>query len=107
MKDRIQDVVEEKDLPPDDVETPVMDVVLPDTDEKLRRDGWRLHVYREYADGNVYIASERVLPEKVADPRAHRVLDSRRILMHPDEVAWLHERLGELLAMDKSGGGTR
>lgn len=85
----------------DDDETtavPVMDVVMPDTDEKLRADGWRLHIYREYAGGNVYIASERVLPEKVGDPRAHRVFDSRRILLHPDEVAWMHERLGELVA---------
>jgi hypothetical protein len=82
---------------------PAMDVVIPDSDEKLRAEGWRLHVYRQYADGNVYIASERVWPEKVSDPRAHRVFDSRRILLHPDEVKWLHERLGELLDPTKAG----
>lgn len=30
-------------------------------------------------------AHERVLPEKVADPRAHRVIDSRRILLHHED----------------------
>lgn len=85
-------------LEADDDEAPVMDVVLPDSDSMLRAEGWRLHVFREHADGNVFLASERVLPEKVADPRAHRIIDSRRILLHPDEVAWLHARLGELLA---------
>lgn len=99
MIKRIRDVMP-NNLDDEDRE-PAMDVVLPDTDEKLRAEGWRLHVYREYADDNVYIASERVLPEKVADPRAHRVIDSRRILLHPDEVAWLHARLGELIEGSK------
>jgi len=80
-----------------DDEKPYMDVVLPDTDDKLRADGWRLHVFCEHEGGNVFIASERVLPEKVSDPRANNVFDSRRILMHPDEIAWLRDRLAELL----------
>jgi hypothetical protein len=85
----------EYDEPPE--EPPAMDVVLPDSDDKLRAEGWRLHVFREHDEGNVYLSSERVLPEKVADPDARRIIDSRRILLHPDEVAWLHARLGELL----------
>lgn len=82
----------------DDDEKPHMDVVLPDTDSVLRAEGWRLHVFCEHEGGNVYIASERVLPEKVGDPTAHNVFDSRRILMHPDEIAWLRDRLTELLS---------
>lgn len=81
----------------DDNEAPHMDIVLPDTDVILRAEGWRLHVYCEHAEGNVFVAHERVLPEKVADPHAHRIIESRRLLLHPDEVKWLHERLGELL----------
>lgn len=86
-------------IPNDDHDKPAMDVVLPDTDTVLRAEGWRLHIFCEHADGNVFVAHERVLPEKVADPHAHRIIESRRILLHPDEVAWLVERFTELKAL--------
>lgn len=86
------------EIPPDDDDfVPALDVVLPDPDTKLRAEGWRLHVYQEYAEGNVYVSAERVLPEKVADPNAHRIRESRRILLHPDEVHWLRDQLNGCL----------
>lgn len=79
----------------EDDDPPAFDVVLPDPDEKIRAQGWRLHVYRE-AQGNTLIAHERVLPEKVADPKAYRVIESRRLMLHQDEIEWLFEQLRQI-----------
>lgn len=73
-----------------------LDRVFPDTDPKADP-GWRIHVYRE-PYGHLYLAEERVLPEKVADPQAHRVIESRRIILSDKDVRWLRDQFNEIVA---------
>lgn len=71
------------------------DVVFPFLDQ-TKDPGMRLHLY--HADGQLTVfAEEQVLPEKVTDPNANRVIETKCIPMTQREVRWLHEQLTELV----------
>ena len=71
------------------------DRILPDSDPKAEP-GYRLHLFREPYE-NTVLAEEQVLPEKVRDPKANRVITTRQIWLKRDDARWLHDQLGELL----------
>lgn len=72
-----------------------IDVVWPDKDPKADP-GWRLHFFRLPYE-NATFAEEQVLPEKVADPRAHRVISTKQITLKQEEIRWLRDQLDETL----------
>jgi len=78
-------------------EDQTIDVVYPDTDPKADP-GYRLHVYREPFE-NTILAEEQVLPEKVRDPKANRVIASKRLTLKRDEVRWVRDQLTAVLEM--------
>lgn len=80
-----------------DDDPPAFDVVLPDNDPKADP-GYRLHVFRE-EHGLTWLAEEQVLPEKVHDPKANRVITTKQFSLKATEVRWLRDRLTELLAV--------
>lgn len=75
----------------EDDDKPLIDTVLPDADPVLRAEGWRLHVFKDRV--SLLIANERVHPEKVADPHANHVAQSKRIFVHNESVEWLRDQL--------------
>lgn len=75
-------------------ETPEVDVIRPDEGG----DGWRLHLYRGQGESNMILVDEQVLPEKVTDPNAHRVLASMgRVMLTDAEARWLRDHLNKML----------
>lgn len=72
----------------------VIDVVLPDTDPH-GEPGWRLHFVREPLS-NATLAEEQVLPEKVADPWANRIIARKEIRLRTHEIDWLRDRLDDV-----------
>lgn len=77
-------------------EEPAFVAVFPDNDPK--DPGWRLHLRRE-PDEMAMLIEERVLPEKVDDPNARRVLDKTwQTWLKRRDAVWMHEQLGKLLA---------
>jgi hypothetical protein len=83
-------------IPDEEEPDRAFDVVLPDPDPKADP-GWRLHIFREPGE-LTQINLERVLPEKVADPKAHRVMERRGLgWLTAVEVRWLRDQLTRLV----------
>jgi len=75
-------------------ETPEVDVIRPDE----TGDGWRLHLFRGQGESSIILVDEKVLPEKVNDPHAHRVLASMgRVMLSDAEARWLRDHLIKML----------
>lgn len=62
--------------------------------------GLRLRVETTESDGILTICEEIVLPECIEDPRARRREVLERIMLGPDEVTWLYNRLREALDLE-------
>ena len=75
-----------------------VDIVLPDMDPVMRAQGYRLHLFRAEDESSIILADEQVLPEKVEDPNANRVIKSTRIMMLRGEAEWLRDELTKMLA---------
>jgi hypothetical protein len=73
------------------------DAVRPDSDPVQFADGYRLHVFRNEGDTLILLAREQVLPEKIRDPRANRVISSKRIWLATHEARWLRDQLNAAL----------
>lgn len=74
-------------------ETPEVNVILP-AEPSTGDPGWRLHLFRGTGEQNIFLADERVFPEKVHDPDANRVLESSgRIMLTDREARWLRDQL--------------
>ena len=62
-----------------------------------KHDGWRLRLLREDGE-NAELIEEQVLPERVARPDAHRIVEKGdRIMITTAEARWLLEVLTELV----------
>lgn len=71
-------------------------------DDQPTAPGHRLRVERQGDDDFVHLVSEVTMPERVALANARRKDVRDRIIAAPDEVRWLHARLGEIVAeMDR------
>lgn len=80
-----------------------IDVVFPDRNPNADP-GWRLHLTRDPGEVTRF-AEERVLPEKVDDPKAHAIFDRKGISLNRSEVLWLRDQLTlVLMAIDEEGG---
>lgn len=67
--------------------------------DQSHKPGWRFSLRRESGDGLVDLAEERVLPEKVDEPRASAVLEvSDKLILTRDDVRWLNLETARLLA---------
>lgn len=74
--------------------------IRPDPDPKSDP-GWRLRLDKQKGD-LAFLVEEQVLPEKVDQPTAYRVIATKgRMLLTKDEATWLHQSLGEMLAKDE------
>lgn len=70
----------------------------PDPDPK-QDPGWRLRLEKQKGDV-AFFFEEQVLPERVDNPEANRIIDqhSHMMLTRP-EAEWLRDALTEMLAM--------
>jgi hypothetical protein len=78
--------------------------LIPDPDDFLRKEGWRLVVMVDEPDEpgtthQVMVEHQRVLPEEVSNPEANAILETKGLgILCMEEVRWLHARLGEVIA---------
>lgn len=80
-----------------EAEEDVLDVVLPDTKHDPKADpGWRLHIYRPPHE-NTWLSEEQVLPEKVDDPNARRVIAKTQIILTEASARWVRDYLNVVL----------
>jgi hypothetical protein len=91
------ETIDPDDLP-EEPSAPVFARIRPCDDNARSGEAWRLHLQRDPDFGPSVLVSERVLPEKVFDPGAHRVIASGgRVTMTSAEVRWLRRALDELI----------
>lgn len=75
-----------------------LDVVLPDPDQFLRKEGQRLHIRRDTElNGCVYISEEQTLPEKILDVKANHVNVLDELCLDEAQCRWLRDQLTRAL----------